>query len=92
MAITLGATKQVGSVGRMKAKIFDVTFGAADTSGEIKTGLSNIQWANWMPRSSDDHGIMYLNFSDAGTTAAKGSVFIDSISNDDEGKLLVLGF
>lgn len=76
--------------GPKKFQIFDLTFGASDTAGEVKTGLSNVSYAAFISTTDDAHDT-YLNFSDAGSTAAAGSVYLNNVANSAVGKLLVIG-
>ena len=89
MALVLSRT-DVEVFGGKQVFFFDVDFDSV-TGAEIKTGMANVTMAVYVPNTSDKHGIVYLNYSDTGTTRAAGSVYIDSVTADDEGKLMVIG-
>ena len=95
MAITV--TERIGSnqqLGAFKVKILNVTAGASDTAMAVTkalTGLTNVAFASYSPSTDDNHGIVYLNFSDAGSTASNGAVYIDSVANSNTGSLFIIG-
>lgn len=79
------------SLGGLKVQIWDVSF-ASVTSGETATGLQNVIFASYQPETSDDHGIINLNSATASETQDDpGSVFVSSVTSDDNGVLLVIG-
>lgn len=77
-------------MGNYVLKIIDCNF-ASVTAGEVITGLSNVVGSWYQPNVSDDHGINYNNYSDAGSTAKPGSVYIDGVTSDDTGQLFAIG-
>jgi len=88
-------TDSAQPLGNKRMAIFNVTAGASDTDITLSandSGMENILYSSYSPSASDDHGIVFDNFSDAGVTAAAGAVFIDSISNSDTGKIFVIGY
>jgi len=89
MAFT-ATQKEHNVFGSLKVKIFDLDFDSV-TGGKISTGFNTVLYANYVPGVSDDHGIVYVNYSDAGTTASEGDVYVDAVTSDDTGKLLVFG-
>lgn len=78
-------------MGRKRVLFFDLTFTGV-TGGEVKTGLANVVFAQYSPNKTDDHGVAYRNFSDAGSTAAAGSVYVDGVTSGDTGRLMVIGY
>lgn len=89
MALTTSKTSDV-SMGNKKAIVIDLTFTSV-TGGEVKTGLSQVDFASYSPATSDDHGIVYVNYSDTGSTVSGGSVYVDGVTSNDTGKLFVFG-
>jgi len=89
--MALVATKiKDDNFGTLKIQIYDLSF-ASVTAGKIATGLQNILHADYSPTTTDDHGIVYKNYSDTGSTTAPGSVYIDGVGNSDKGSLIVYG-
>ena len=82
--------KDVNIEGNKTVEYYDLDFDSV-TEGEIETGLVNIAHADYSPNTSDKHGIIYLNYSDAGVTPKQGSIYITSVTADDEGSLRVVG-
>jgi len=78
------------TIGNYRGVVIDCNF-AGVTGAEIKTGLASVKFAVYVPATSDDHGITYLNYSDAGSTVLGGSVYVDGVTSNDTGKLLVIG-
>lgn len=89
MALTI-TKKAQGTFGPKTIIIYDLYFNGV-TGGEIDTGLYNVSFADYSPRTSDDQGIVYPNYGDAGTTTEGGSVYVDSVTNGDYGRLMVIG-
>ena len=81
---------KVINFGNVKAKVFDVSIGASDTSAQVKTGLQNVLMSIYVSKVDDAFDI-YDNYSDAGSTAAFGTVFLNNLANSAVGKLLVIG-
>lgn len=77
-------------MGSMQVKVFKLTFTGV-TGAEIKTGFNNVVFATYSPRTSDNWGIVYPNYSDGGTTEKFGSVYVDSVTAADVGYLMVFG-
>lgn len=71
-------------------KLFTVTAGASDTSMTVPTGFAKVLFACFISTVDDAHDT-YLNYSDAGTTTANGTVFLNNVANNGTGTLLVLG-
>ena len=83
--------KNVVVAGNVKRKYFDLTFTSV-TGGEVKTGLSNVYFAVYVPSTTEDAGIVYLNSASASATEDDfGSVYIDGVTSDDTGYLMVEG-
>lgn len=89
MAITNAKTMDE-YVGQKKHQVFTVTFTSV-TEGAVATGLDNVIFANFVNNTSEDDGIVYMNYSDAGSTAAKGQVYIYGVTSNDVGTLFVIG-
>lgn len=81
---------QVITLGNANLHIIKCTFTGV-TGGLIQTGMANVLAAWYSPRTSDDHGIVYPNFSDAGSTASAGDVYVDGVTSGDVGYLMVIG-
>ena len=90
MALTTTVQEPRITLGNVKAKIFNLTFTSV-TGGKISTGLEQVLFASYAPATSDDHGIVYVNYSDAGSTASLGDVYVDGVTQNDTGKLFVIG-
>ena len=82
---------KIVSAGGARFRAFTVTAGASDTSMTIPTGFANVVFASFVSTVDDAHDT-YLNYSDAGSTAALGTVYLDNIANSGTGTLLVLGY
>jgi hypothetical protein len=89
MALTATKLRDI-PFGNIKKQTFDLTFGSSDTSGTVKTGLSKIDIALYIS-TVDDAFDIYPDFSDAGTTASPGDVFINNVANSATGRLTVEG-
>ena len=89
MALTTSKIRE-DYIGGIKLQIHDLTFTSV-TGGRISTGLNNVLAAIYVPSTSDDHGITYSNFSDAGSTSSFGDVYVDAVTQNDTGKLIVFG-
>ena len=64
----LTATKDYGDVfGSKQMQTWSLTFTSV-TGGAVSTGLNDVIFAAYSPSTSDDHGIVYLDYSDAGST------------------------
>ena len=70
MADTI-TTVYTGQIGGKKFQILNLT--ADGTSISVPTGLSNVDVAIYTPEATEDMGIVYRNYSDAGSTAAPGT-------------------
>ena len=90
MALSVTTKDPRLTLGNAAAKVFDLTFTGV-TGGKIPTGFGQVLFASYVPSTSDDHGIVYVNYSDAGTTTSFGDVYIDGVTSNDTGKLLVIG-
>jgi len=77
-------------LGSAYIEIHDITFTGV-TGGAVVTGLGRVIGSQFQPTSHDNHGIVYDNYSDTGSTAKDGTVYIDSVQNGGTGKLLVIG-
>ena len=90
MALT--ATKiSYFNLGGKRGVIFNPDFDSV-TGGEIKTGMANVEFASYSPFTSDNHGIVYSNSASASAVEDDfGSVYVDSVTSSDEGKLFVIG-
>jgi hypothetical protein len=80
----------VNTNGTLNEYYFDCDF-ASVTGGLVDTGMANVVMAIFQPTVNDDHGIVYHNYSDAGVTAKQGAVYIDGVTSNEKGKLLVIG-
>lgn len=90
--MALSATrKEIFPVGNHICAIYDLSF-ASVTGAALVTGMNNVLFASYSPRTSDNHGIVYPNFSDTGTTAAPGTIYVDSVTANDYGRLMVVGY
>lgn len=90
MALTSVRKDPIIKLGNVKCKIFDLTFTSV-TGAKVSTSFENVLVAIYIPATSDKHGITYVNYSDAGSTQSFGDVYVDGVTSDDTGKLLVIG-
>lgn len=88
MAFSATKTEQQ-LLGAVKMQVWSLDFDSV-TEGEVKTGLSQVRYANFMNEVTEGDGRTLVNKSDASTTSA-GSVFVDGATSDDTGYLLVIG-
>ena len=89
MAFSATTTKKT-VVGDIRLHIFAVNF-AGVTGAELKTGLTNVMSAHFSPAVTEEAALVYLNYSDTGSTAAPGSVYIDGVTSNDTGVVTVFG-
>jgi hypothetical protein len=86
------ATKKEQHVmGGLVVQFYDIDLTGGDTSIEILTGLTNVVAATYTKETSEGKGLVHCNFSDAGSTAKAGSVFLSSCTAADNGKIVVFG-
>lgn len=88
MALSSTKTSHI-TMGNVVARTFDLTFTGV-TAAEVLTGLGNILFASFVSTTDDAHDV-YLNYSDAGTTRAVGSVYINNVGAGAVGTLFVIG-
>lgn len=80
------------TLGNKLAKIYTVAF-ASVTGGKIPTGLQNVEAAIYIPQTSDKHGITYKNSATASETQDNfGDVYVDGVTANDNGTLVVIGY
>lgn len=91
MASTATRFSNSPNLSGMSSQLYDIDLAGGDTSIAIKTGLNRVYAAFFANSVSAVAPIINVNFSDAGTTAAAGTVFISGLTANDNGKLLVLG-
>lgn len=90
MAISTTKIKDI-NFGNLKAQIHSIAFTSV-TGGKIETGMQNVLFAAYIPSTSDDHGIVYRNSSTASETQDDfGDVYVDGVTPNDNGMLLVIG-
>jgi len=80
--------------GNLRVSYFSLANDGSSTGNKVSkndTGFNNIIDAQYTPHTSDDHGIIYKNYEDAGSTTSFGDIYIDSITASDEGTLRVVG-
>ena len=89
MATTVTNQKN-GQIGNRVAITATLTAGSSDTAITFATGLANVDFAVFVPTTDEAHDI-YLNYSDAGSTAAAGTIYINNVGNSDAGNIFVIG-
>ena len=77
--------------GGRKRQIWKGTFTGV-TAGAIATGLNQILHANITEQTTEGQGVAYKNFSDTGTTAKAGSLYIDGATASDVMSIEVVGY
>ena len=77
--------------GGQKHQIWNVTF-ASVTEGGIRTGLNQVLHANITEKTTEGQGIVHKNFSDNGTTAKAGDVYVYGVTSNDVISLQVVGY
>ena len=77
--------------GGRKRQIWTGTFTGV-TAGAIKTGLNQVLHANITERTTEGQGVVYKNFSDTGTTASAGEIYIDGATASDIMSIEVVGY
>lgn len=76
--------------GTMQVKIFSCNF-ASVTTGAVKTGFSNIHFADFVNNVSEAQGLVKQNIAADGSTAEVGTVNVSGVTASDTGKLIVYG-
>ncbi len=80
------------TLGNKLMKIYTLAFTSV-TGGKISTGLQNVEAAFYSPQTSDKHGITYPNSATASETQDDyGDVYVDGVTSDDNGTLVVIGY
>jgi hypothetical protein len=80
------------TLGNKLMKIYTVDFDSV-TGGLIPTGLQRVEAAIYIPQTSDKHGITYLNSATASETEDDfGDVYVDDVTANDNGTLVVIGY
>lgn len=72
-------------------QVFDASF-ASVTEGTFAYadhGFQNLVVAIYVPKTTDDHGIVKVNSN--GSTTVQGSVNVSGVTSSDEGKLILIG-
>jgi len=77
--------------GDLHVQIVDVEIGGSDTEASWSTGLNNVMFAGVTTTADQAFGGVWLNYSDAGTTVAAGTIYIAGLANGSVLKVLVLG-
>jgi hypothetical protein len=77
-------------LGAWKTQVYNLNF-ASVTEGAFKTGLTKVLHAEFVNNTSEAQGLVKPN-STLASAAQAGSVFVSSVTSNDVGTLLVIGF
>jgi hypothetical protein len=89
--MAFSASKQSEQLlGALKAQVYNLNF-ASVTEGAFKTGLTKVLHASFTNSTTEAQGLTKSN-STLASAAENGSVFVSSVTSNDVGTLLVIGF
>lgn len=77
--------------GKFQEFFFDANF-ASVTSGYIKTGLSNIVFADHLNNVTENDGKVSINKASDGTTFEKGGLYLSGFTSNDTARIRVVGY
>lgn len=78
-------TKKIPTVmdGGLKREFYSFNLNG-ESEGSIVTSGKNVLSCNYTNRVNEAQGLVHLNFSDAGTTVADGTLFLSGFTSTDD--------